>query len=494
WGAGSIIGCDNVCVDPNPIPQPLIPNGDFELGSFGWFELGENTTFEYPTDGGNPGGYGIMTHSTEDEFALWVANGGAPLALAELGIEPGQLITFRQDMRIISGDMIGGMKIEFLQGATFLGQTPDLRPDLIGDGSTWETYSFDVTIDPAADHIKVVPLWGPASSVGYDNVTFVQPAEELFVADIELGTVVNWVPEGPNLIHQPQGSEDEIEWDDIGEAIIGDSPSSLFVAGDFPFYRVEVREFVLESATLNGGFESDGFSDPPCAEFWTCFSPSNQPPTRITTDARTGEASIRIAVQNDDGGTPNNSEIQQNINQVGGFITPGESYEFSFWAKQISSGTSYVQSYRVQWLDGGDIILPGGTQFTPFTGGDGEWKEIKVTDLVPPLEAVTAYIQIFGATGAVAGEDARGEVLIDDLSLATVSVQPYDIIDAELADGLQLTWDTETGVSYQVQSSPVDLDSFVDFGAPISGDGEPAAISDSRDSEGNFYRVQRASE
>ncbi len=104
---------------------------------------------------------------------------------------------------------------------------------------------------------------------------------------------------------------------------------------------------------------------------------------------------------------------------------------------------------------------------------------------------MTAFIQIFGATGAVAGEEARGEVLIDDLSLATVSIQPYDTIDGNLADGLQLSWDTENGKLYQVQASPIDLDDFVDFGTPVSGDGQPATTSDILDPEAKFYRVQR---
>jgi hypothetical protein len=33
-------------------------------------------------------------------------------------------------------------------------------------------------------------------------------------------------------------------------------------------------------------------------------------------------------------------------------------------------------------------------------------------------------IQIFGATGAVAGEEAKGEVLIDELTLAPASTTP----------------------------------------------------------------------
>ena len=50
----------------------------------------------------------------------------------------------------------------------------------------------------------------------------------------------------------------------------------------------------------------------------------------------------------------NGSEIQQNtanVNSALGAVTPGKTYRLSFWAKQISSAVSYVQQFKVSFLD-----------------------------------------------------------------------------------------------------------------------------------------------
>ena len=59
---------------------------------------------------------------------------------------------------------------DFFASGAFSGSTGDIFPALIGDGTTWETYSFTVTIPTGTEGIKVVPLWGAGSSIGYDNV------------------------------------------------------------------------------------------------------------------------------------------------------------------------------------------------------------------------------------------------------------------------------------------------------------------------------------
>ncbi len=491
WGPGSSVGYDNICVDPTPIPQPLVPNGDFESGSAAWLEIGTDTGWDYADSGGNPDGYGVITNGgAENSFGIWVANGGAPLPLDCLGLSGGQMVCFLLDMTILAGENIGGLKIEFLNGTTLLDDTGDMRPDLIGDGSTWETYSFDVALPANADHIKIVPLWGSASTVGYDNVRFRTMAPPLFMADIQAGTVFSWGSEGDEFFYQLQESYDEIEWDDIGPLIEGESFSSIFSSSDAPFFRIQILELVATDAVLNGGFETEGGAEPDCAESWTCFSPpnSNQPPTRITTDFRSGSASMRIAVINDASATPNKSELQQNITNAGGMITPGETYEFSFWAKQISSGVSYVQQHRVQWLDDVGAIV-GEAGFTNFTGGDGVWEKITVPDLVAPNNAVTAFIQIFGATGAVPGIAAEGEVLIDDLMLGIRELQEFDTTEATPAPGVEVSWETENGVNYQVQASPNGLEGFVNFGPVISGDGEKESASDLISEDSEYYRV-----
>ncbi|MGD1979314.1 MAG: hypothetical protein PVJ98_07975, partial [Akkermansiaceae bacterium] len=153
-----------------PAAETLLQDGDFEGGRGSWEEIfGDGSTlYEYPESDGNPGRYGVMDNA--GGFGIWVSNFNQPILLTELGLSTGQTYTFKQDMRILSGSSIGGFKVDFFSGTNFSGSTGDLFPALIGDGSTWETYSFDVGIPSGVDGIKVVPLWGANSRVGYDNI------------------------------------------------------------------------------------------------------------------------------------------------------------------------------------------------------------------------------------------------------------------------------------------------------------------------------------
>ena len=144
----------------------LVPNGDFAAGSTGWAEInGGGTTYSYPDTGGNPDGYGVMANTT-GVWGIWVGNGNTPISLASLGLTAGQSYTFVQDMKILSGSSIGGLKIDFSGGPG--GSTGDMFP-ASGSG-TWATYSFSVTIPVGVTGILVVPLRGANSEVGYDNI------------------------------------------------------------------------------------------------------------------------------------------------------------------------------------------------------------------------------------------------------------------------------------------------------------------------------------
>jgi len=97
-------------------------------------------------------------------------------------------------MLLLSGTNIGGFKVDFFNGNNLVSSTGDQFPDLIGDGSTWETYAFEVAIPTGANGIKVVPLWGAGSSVGFDNIMLDPtpiPAPPILNADFEMGGT-NW--------------------------------------------------------------------------------------------------------------------------------------------------------------------------------------------------------------------------------------------------------------------------------------------------------------
>ena len=268
--------------------------------------------------------------------------------------------------------------------------------------------------------------------------------------------------------------------------LTGSAIGQAFDPSDAPFSRVLEAASVSGETIFNGGFEDN---DSGCPQSWTCISPTGQDPEVITTDAFEGTNSLRIAVQNDVSGTPNQAEIQYNITAAGGFITPGESYDFSFQAKTISIGVSYVQNYRLQWLNEEGAIVQEAFGFTPITGAEGVWTEIKKSGLIAPAGAVTALIQIFGATGAVAGAEATGEVLIDNVSLEGESSTGNAITleTTGFEPGVGIQFPTTAGKFYQAQIS-YDVENYDDLGPLFEGNGEPAAIGLQFDEDFSFFR------
>ena len=170
----------------------LFPNGDFSAGgpTPQWTEANGNAAayaYFYPATGGNPDGYGIISN-TVGKWKLWtgaVAGADVPLDLATLGLHANFTYTFVQDMKIVWGTDIGGLKIESWGPSGKISDSGDMRPSLTGHNTAnWETYSFPYTIDPAATGLKIVPLWGPNSSVAYDNLGVIVPVSSPLTAAI----------------------------------------------------------------------------------------------------------------------------------------------------------------------------------------------------------------------------------------------------------------------------------------------------------------------
>ena len=499
WGANSSVGFDNISYNTTGGEAPLVPNGDFENGSTSWFQEGTDITFAYPSTGGNPDGHGrINSVPPTAGTGFWAANGGAPITISSLGLTAGDTVNFKQDMKIFDGSGIGGLRLEFFNGGDLVGNTGNLYPDLIGDGSTWETYSFEVTVPAGASHVKMLPLGIAGSSVGFDTITVGEgttppdPTAGSTETQLVFGRLFRWNRgSSASNFFQPQSSPDQVTWTNLGPAFTGSTSGQGFDPSNAPFYRILESSTTSGEALTNGGFEDTDFGDPACPLEWVCFSPTGQVPELIDTDAFSGSNSVRLAVQNDASPTPHQSEIQHNVAAGGSFIEPGTSYDFSFRAKQISSGVSYVQNYRLQWLNDVGAIVSEAFGFTAFNGGTGGWAEITRTGLVAPDGAVTAYIQIFGATGAIAGEDAKGEVLIDDLSLVSAAGgdgQSTVVSVFGIEAGVGIEFPTQSGRFYQAGIS-FDLEEFDDLGTLFEGNGERAAIGTQYDEKNYFFRM-----
>lgn len=149
----------------------LFPNGNFDspAGTASpWVEGfgGGTTTYSYPTSGGNPGGYGRMNNTSG--WGIWVGGEPTPLSLASLGLVAGGTYTFVMDMKNITGTGIGKLKIESWAGGVMLSDSGEISAS--SQSAVWATYTFPVTLNAAATGIKVVPVAGTASQIGYDNL------------------------------------------------------------------------------------------------------------------------------------------------------------------------------------------------------------------------------------------------------------------------------------------------------------------------------------
>ena len=165
----------------------LIPNGDFSSGSLNWINVsgaGDAPATTFAT-GGNPGGYATMTPTggwgiLVSPTVAGPVGGGVPIS--SLSLTAGGPVTFTFDSKIISGAPTGvpsafnnaaGFKWEAWGiGSTAISDTGDQRFSLIGDGTTWQTYTYDWTLPVGTDRIIFVPLgnYTADSIVAVDNV------------------------------------------------------------------------------------------------------------------------------------------------------------------------------------------------------------------------------------------------------------------------------------------------------------------------------------
>lgn len=164
----------------------LIPNGDFSNGSQNWLYVAagtETAATTFPT-GGNPGGYATITPTGGWGILVsppeaGVNGGGVPIS--SLSLTAGGPVTFTFDSKIISGASAGpvdafnnaaGFKWEAWGNNALVGNTGDQRFSLIGDGTTWQTYTYAWTLPAGTDKLIFVPLanYTAGAIVGVDNV------------------------------------------------------------------------------------------------------------------------------------------------------------------------------------------------------------------------------------------------------------------------------------------------------------------------------------
>lgn len=496
WGPGARVGFDNIGFDSEPLPLEVIENPGFDLGNLSWFQEGSiESSWAYRESGGNPDGYGVIAN-TGIGFGSWIANNNSIIPLSDLELAPGETAIFQQDMIILDGPTPGGLKIDFFRGPDFVSSTGKMTPERIGDGSTWETYRFPVDIPEGVDGIKLVPREGLGSTVGFDNFDWsrVPPLASANPEGSYLeGAIVSWTPTKPEKTYQPQKSVDGVLWTSFGPAYPGTGTTSLLDPDPVDFYRIAEIDPPAFNLLPNGDFELITLIDSGCPDGWACLTNTNQNPTRTTSDSFSGEASMRMFVVNDFSGAPNQGVLEYNQASAGGFVVPGQNYRFSFRAKQISAGPSYVQFYRLQWFNGLGEPIPGtAIGFKPFTGGDDTWAEISEPEIVAPPGAASVFVEILGTTGAVAGSDARGEVLIDAVSLTEGGSAEPNYLETTREEGSGIYLQTRPGQAYRAQVTS-DLVTFENLSGIFIGNGKPVGAGTPISGARKFFRFEELS-
>ncbi len=159
----------------------LVNNGGFDINAADWGAAGGGGAWvpAHVATGGNPGGY-VTLQAANSTWSVWYQVITEPLAV--LGIPAGTIVTVKSDMidlGTLGNNNQGGLKAESWAGATKL--TPgDGVNVLFTVGSTWQPVSFNYTMEPGTDSLKVVLLnvnynGKGTAKYGFDNVEILIP-------------------------------------------------------------------------------------------------------------------------------------------------------------------------------------------------------------------------------------------------------------------------------------------------------------------------------
>lgn len=313
--------------------------------------------------------------------------------------------------------------------------------------------------------------------MAFDNVSIVRPGLDPFAVCIDQGTVVSWTPTSAVNSYQPQASDDNTNWTDLGPRIAGDAISSVFDEDGAAFYRVQ--EYMVDTAEIvrDGGLE--------IGNVWEYINnaPANhQPPVDVEDAALAfaGDWFVRLAADTGTGTDPKSSIM----NQLNSPVVAGGSYDFSFQAY----GESRVEAeffYSIKWLVEATSVVVNELTVNFDDLAIGQWTEITNPGLVVPAGADAVLIEIICGTGAVAGRS--GSFRVDEVSLVGETSTFLQDLPATPGDGVVLSWPTAVGASYQVKSS-ADLMTFTDLGGPMVGDGSTMTLGEAAASK-KFFQV-----
>lgn len=486
WTSNEQVAFDNIGVDNTPIQiVPVIPNNGFEIpGGANWSYFTDGFGLSYPATGGNPNGNAVIDATIPGGYGVLVSNGNAPMTLASLGLTAGKTYTFQMDMKVLAGTNPGGLKVEFVPTSS-----GDLRPSpaeiaaLPNPVTSWNTYSFQVTLPPACTQILVVPLWGVGSTVAFDNVRILLPPPPS--STIEQGTLVNWAPTSSENSYQVQESTNNTTWTNVGSPITGNTVTSAFDATKSPYYQVVESAPAFVNGVFNPGFE-DTNSSP--ADGWNTLVAING-------------GSITAGSSYTGGFVPDSGSQMLIIESVTGPLDPVPAPDTNVRSDQIeiTGGQSYTLTFRAAHpvkIGGGNpqfyILFEDefnnfiSMSFESFASIGSSWTTV-TKNFTAPANAGFVKVGFIQAVGA--GANWQWVTLIDNVSIPVASGGgPIGTLPATTTPGVRISWDTLVGSTYQVRSSTT-LSGWTNFGSPVTGDGNIWSVTDTITPPAKFYQV-----
>jgi beta-glucanase (GH16 family) len=349
-------------------------------------------------------------------------------------------------------------------GSTWVFTQPEFITLNLAVGGNWPGNPDGTTVFPQqmlVDYVRVYSVVGVQTNLP-------------IALTVQSGGLASW-PTTVGTMWTLQSTSDGNTWSNCLGPTAGDGTTNTFFDPNWPTqhaqYQILETSFGTGNIIVNGGFETGGDL---VVSNWS--SSGSQLPTRVSTDAHGGSYSVQLLATNT-AATPNSSEIDQNIGTAGGIpVIGGQTYTFSLWAKQISSGVSYVQNYGITWLNssGGTV---GSVGLTGFSAGNGVWSQFLVNNLVAPASAVNASLKIYGATGSV--KNGSGGVLIDDVALSFATASETNVVAVTLQPCVQVSWPSKAGNIYDLQRTEnVGGNNWSNLVSSIAGNGSTNTVSD----------------
>jgi len=309
---------------------------------------------------------------------------------------------------------------------------------------------------------------------------------------IAAGTQVSWVASSANS-YEPQKSADNSVWTDFGTVLSGNSVTSRFDTATAPHYRVlELVPGSADNVLLNPGFEVPAANAIGAANWNIAVLPNAGASMWVTNQygaisAHSGTNFLFIESATAASGAVSapNTDVRSDFIPV----TAGTTYNLSFYAANpVKTGGANPQ-YDIFFYNAANGAV-GGPVFTSFASVGSSWTQVSTT-VTPPAGATQLTIGWIQAAGAGNGED--WVTLIDDVSLSTGPAAPgsTNVLAAAVQPGVQVSWASSNGSTYQVQSaaglraSPA----WSAFGGTVTGNGTTNSVNDSAAAVQKYYRV-----